>query len=435
MSEHKMIKTYVIEDDRLVVLLLKKMLPQWGYEVVGTSCDPNSIFEEVKELKPELLLVDIHLGNDITGIDVVKQLALKDDKAIIYLTGDLEDDTIAKAKDTYPIAYLKKPFEELQLKTILGITTPFFKKMKGKVSELNELQSLNEMQIAELNETNAHLITATFRERSLKKELENSNKLIEDQKRKIIDSINYALRIQQAIVPSDVDFAKHFEKYFCLYIPKDVVSGDFPWLMQFENYIYFAAIDCTGHGVPGAMMSMIGNLILNGIIQQSDNALTPSEVLLKLHQSVVSTLKQDAPDNTTADGMDAALCRLDLQKKELIFSGAHLPLQLLRKGEVQTFKGSKFPIGGMQYKNKNNYEDYIISLEKGDRIYIYSDGIVDQMGGEEDKKWKTSSLVNFIIENQNLSIQELKKVLYHTFNEYKGSTKQMDDVLVIGVEF
>ena len=162
MSENKMIKTYVIEDDRLVVLLLKKLLPQWGYELVGSSCYIDNIIQEVKDSQPELFLVDIHLGNGIKGINVVKQLALKDDKAIIYLPGNLEDDTIEKAKDTHPIAYLKKPFEEAQLKTILNITTPFFKRMKGKVSELNELQCLNEMQIAELNETNAHLITATF---------------------------------------------------------------------------------------------------------------------------------------------------------------------------------------------------------------------------------------------------------------------------------
>lgn len=434
MSLSKGIKTYIIEDDQLVIVLLKKMLPKWGYEVVGASCEEQQIVKDVSVLNPELLLVDIHLGNNTTGIQVIQSLKLGDDKAIIYLTGDLEDDTIDKAKDTHPIAYLKKPFEEAQLKTILSITTPFFEKMKGKMGQLEEQKSLNEMQIAELNETNAHLITATFRERSLKKELENSSKLIQDQKRKIVDSINYALHIQQAIIPSDADFRKILDKYFSLYLPKDVVSGDFPWMLQHQNYLYFAAIDCTGHGVPGAMMSMIGNLILNGIIQQSNTVLNPSEVLLQLHQSVVKTLKQDAPDNTTADGMDAALCRLNMDTQELLFAGAHLPLQLLREGEVTTYKGSKFPIGGVQYKNKNEYEDHSIQLKAKDRIFVYSDGIVDQMGGERGKKWKTKSLVQFIQNTAHLNMDECKDALYQTFMDYKGDTRQLDDVLVIAVE-
>jgi serine phosphatase RsbU (regulator of sigma subunit) len=435
MSEHKKVKTYIIEDDRFTFSLLGKLLPKWDYEVVGGSVDKDQVQEDIKALKPDLLLVDIHIGHAYTGIDLVKLMNASSQIPVIYLTGDLEEDTINQAKETLPIAYLKKPFIEADLKNILNITAPLFSKIKEKISSLESQASLNEMQISELNETNAHLITATFRERALKTELENSNALIEEQKKKILDSINYALRIQQAIIPSTQDFLNTLGKSFVFYKPKDVVSGDFPWMKQVGDYIYYAAIDCTGHGVPGAMMSMIGNLILNGIIEKADDTpKTPAAILLELHQKVVATLKQDAEENKTADGMDAAFCRLNKVTNELVFAGAHLPLQLLRNGEITTIKGSKFPVGGTQYKNLNIYEDHTIQLQAGDRVFVYSDGIVDQMGGEDLKKWKTKSFNDFMCANQHVPMIDVGIKLEQTFNEYKGNYRQLDDVLVIGVE-
>jgi serine phosphatase RsbU (regulator of sigma subunit) len=313
----------------------------------------------------------------------------------------------------------------------VNMVLSFSSRQKSISEELN----MYKVQVEELTETNAHLITATFRERSLKKELEASKALIEEQSKKILDSINYSLRIQQSIIPAADIFTEALGDHFVYYRPKDVVSGDFPWMFKKDNCTYFAAVDCTGHGVPGAMMSMIGNLLLNSIVQNGQGCKTPSEILLELHRSVVRTLKQDAEGNKAADGMDAALCRIDFNSGELIFSGAHLPLFLLKNGELEVFKGDKFPVGGMQYRNRNTYVDHSIQLHKGDRVFVFSDGIIDQVGGPENMKWMSSSLKEFILANATLNMEELKAEVHRVFEEYKGANKQVDDVLLIGLQY
>ena len=133
--------------------------------------------------------------------------------------------------------------------------------------------------------------------------------------------------------------------------------------------------------------------------------------------------------------MDAALCRIDFETGELLFSGAHLPLFLLRNGELEVFKGDKFPVGGMQYRNRNSYSDHVIQLQKGDRVFVFSDGIIDQVGGPEKMKWMSASLREFISVNANLSMEELKEEVHRVFEEYKGDNKQVDDVLLIGLQY
>ncbi len=428
------IKILVIEDNSVIALLLITLLNKWGYNVVGTCDNGEQALLDYHQFKPDIMLVDIHLKGKMTGIEVVSTIKKEHELPIIYITADLNGETIEATKATMPSAYLKKPFDENQLMATIEIAMSLFTKSQGKVGKLKEELSMNTMLIDELTETNSHLITATFRERNLKKELEASKLLIETQSKKIHDSINYSLRIQQSIIPTAEVFAEALQKHFVFYKPKDVVSGDFPWLMKKGRYVYFGAIDCTGHGVPGAMMSMIGNLLLNAIVINGKECLTPSEILANLHKAVVQTLKQDAEGNKAADGMDASLCRIDYKNKELYFSGAHLPMLFLRNGELETFKGDKFPVGGMQYRNRNTYSDHVISLNTGDKFFIFSDGIIDQVGGDEKMKWMTSSLRDFIVENKDLTMDDFKDQIYKVFNDFKGENKQVDDILLIGVE-
>ncbi len=428
------IKIAIIEDNAMVVVLLKQVLTELNFDIVSVVDNGEDALIEYDLYKPDLMLVDIHLNGEMTGIDVVSKIKEKTDLPIIYLTGDLDSDVIQKCKDTFPSAYLKKPIDLEQLKVTIEIVLSTFTKQKKNTdklsAELGGMTAYNE----ELSDMNTHLIAATFRERGLKKELENSKALIELQSKKIHDSINYSLRIQQSIIPTAEVFAEALDKHFVFYRPKDVVSGDFPWLMKKDKYVYFGAIDCTGHGVPGAMMSMIGNLLLNAIVINGIECLTPSEILANLHKAVVQTLKQDAEGNKTADGMDASLCRIDYEKSELLFSGAHLPMLFLRDGELETFKGDKFPVGGMQYRNRNTYSDHIIPLKQGDKFFIFSDGIIDQIGGEEKMKLMTANLRLFIEENGALSMSDFGLAVEKMFYEFMGINKQVDDVLLIGVE-
>lgn len=248
----------------------------------------------------------------------------------------------------------------------------------------------------------------------------------------ITDSINYALRIQSALIPHPEDIKKHLPKSFMFYEPKDVVSGDFPWFYKQDHYIYFAAVDCTGHGVPGAMMSIIGCLLLNDLANNED-ALEPGELLNRLHKSVVSTLKQK-PGKSVADGMDMAMCRIDLNNCEVHFAGAHRPLYHLKKeGELEQIKGSPYPIGGMQYRNKNNFKNKVVKIQDGDSIYFFSDGLPDQFGGSDQRKFGPKRIREIITETEDFS--NLKSTIHHEYTEWKGDTKQIDDILLIGVKF
>jgi serine phosphatase RsbU (regulator of sigma subunit) len=308
-------------------------------------------------------------------------------------------------------------------------------------AQLNKLSKENEMLKlfnGELEATNSHLVAATWRERDMKKkladtieELHNTKIIVEAQNKRIAESINYSRKIQNAINPEETQLREYIKDSFILYKPKDVISGDFPWLYAKGRYLYLAAVDCTGHGVPGAMMSMIGSLLLNDIVN-GDKDLTPSEILMQLHLAVVKTLKQDAPGSNSSDGMDLGLCRIDLHGDELLFSGAHRPLLHVRNGEVEQIKGDKFPIGGMQYRGKNNYTDTIIKIEKGDAFYVFSDGLTDQTGGPENKKLMINYVRDITVKYAHIPQCDIKNIFNEEFEKWKGNNKQLDDVILIG---
>ena len=302
---------------------------------------------------------------------------------------------------------------------------------------------LEQMKIffAELESTNNHLVSATWRERDMKKKLAdtiaelNATKLVLDaQNKRITESINYSRKIQIAINPTESELREIFPKSFIFYIPKDVISGDFPWLFKFDKYVYIASVDCTGHGVPGAMMSMIGNLLLNDIVNKG-NLLLPSEILQKLHLAVVHTLKQNLPDSNSNDGMDIALCRIVRNTGELFFSGAHRPLFISKQNQLECYSGDKFPIGGVQYKGKNTYTDVCLKLEKSDRVIIFSDGLPDQIGGEDKRKLMTKGVKEFFEKRNNSPFEILKTDLESEFAAWKANNKQIDDVLLMAIEF
>lgn len=303
--------------------------------------------------------------------------------------------------------------------------------------ELEDLKII----FSEIEATNNHLIAATWRERDMKKklaeineELNKTKEVVENQKKRIEESINYSRKIQSAINPAESDIHAVFPKSFILYHPKDIISGDFPWIYKSENYYYAACVDCTGHGVPGAMMSMIGNLLLNDIINNGEELL-PSEILLKLHHAVVGTLKQDLPGSNSNDGMDLGLCRINIKEKTIDFSGAHRPLFFLREGILTSFGGDKFPVGGIQYKGKNKYTDHCVEFAEGDRIFLFTDGFPDQIGGEHKRKLMTNGFSNLLVANASVPMTEVKNNLLQVYNDWKGNLKQIDDVLVIGIEF
>jgi len=259
---------------------------------------------------------------------------------------------------------------------------------------------------------------------------------IQEKNKAITESINYAKRIQTAILPNTKFVQEYLPNSFIFYRPKDVVSGDFPWFFKKGDDIFIAAVDCTGHGVPGALLSFIGYFTLNNVVDHYDN-LNAGEVLDKLHEGVRTTLKQDRIDTDARDGMDIALCKINLQKNILEFAGAHRPLYLLRGNELTQYKGSHKAIGGIPLgkKPEADFENHLINLQAKDRVFFFSDGLPDQVSGETGRKYQASRIRELLVANYDVKIFDYENLIYEDFIAYKGDYKQVDDILLIGIEF
>ncbi len=258
---------------------------------------------------------------------------------------------------------------------------------------------------------------------------------IKDKNIKISDSINYAQRIQSSILPDTNFIQEFFPRSFIFYRPKDVVSGDFPWFFHKDGISYVAAVDCTGHGVPGALISFIGYFLLNNIVNEFTHY-NAAEVLEELHQAVRITLRQDKEGATGRDGMDLALCIVDKENKTLQYAGAHRPLYLLRKGELHEYAGTRKAIGGIPLRKKveRDFENHLINYEDEDKIFIFSDGLPDQFGGENGRKYQARRIRENLTNNPDASMAHFARLFPQDFYEWMGDERQIDDVLLIGVE-
>ena len=274
-------------------------------------------------------------------------------------------------------------------------------------------------------------------EEEQKHELEKSYRIIASKNKNISDSIHYAKRIQDAMIPSRTEVSKAFKEGYVFFRGKDVVSGDFPFMIthEEEEVVYIASVDCTGHGVPGALISIIGNFLLNDIIK-NHNYEQPGDMLKALHYGVVDALNQEQEGSLTNDGMDIALLKVDKKQKQIAFSGAHRPLIRIKNGEVEEIKGSRLSIGGTHYTSRGKkmlFKTELIQYEEGESFHFFSDGLPDQFG-EEGKKYGPKRIREFYKKHSHLPLDQMGEKLEKDFDDWKGEHKQMDDVLVIGIK-
>lgn len=258
--------------------------------------------------------------------------------------------------------------------------------------------------------------------------IEEQKLIVEEKNTEILDSITYAKRIQTAILPPSKLVKEHLKDSFILYKPKDIVAGDFYWLECKDGKVLFAAADCTGHGVPGAMVSVICNNGLNRSVREY-GLTDPGKILDKTREIVTSEFNKS--DEDVKDGMDIALCVID--DLNLKYAGAHNPLWIIRKGatEIEETKADKQPIG--KYANTTQFRTNDISINKGDTIYIFSDGYVDQFGGEKEKKFKSKAFKQLLLSIQDKTMEEQKLIIDNVFEKWRGNIEQIDDVCIIGV--
>lgn len=261
--------------------------------------------------------------------------------------------------------------------------------------------------------------------------IENKN-IIEHQHREITDSIRYAQKIQWAVLPSKDELNRSFVKNYVIFQPKDDISGDFYWTTSIKDHEIIVTADCTGHGVPGGFMSMLGISLLNDIIIEQKNY-APASILDKLREKVIQSLKQKGKEGEQKDGMDMTICILNTKTKILKYASANHVMYLLRESELIEYKGNKFPVGifGNQLEPFSEQE---IQLIKSDRIFTFTDGLPDQFGGDKGKKFKYQQLRNIIIESRQLSLQEQGTLLEKSFVQWKGKLEQTDDVTLIAFE-
>jgi len=256
----------------------------------------------------------------------------------------------------------------------------------------------------------------------------------------ITDSIKYAQRIQEAVLPVKDDIRDILPSSFILYKPKDIVSGDFYWFTKKGNSVIVAAVDCTGHGVPGAFMSLIGSDLLNNIVEVQ-GIVKPVHILKAMHKGIVDTLKKDKKSSATVDGMDLAICAVDLKKKTLEYAGAGCPLILIKKGVIELIKGNNYPIGMVfdrkrkpsVYETEEKLLSHKTKLSKGDTFYIFSDGYCDQFGGEDGKKFMGGPFMDLLADIQPKAMSQQEALLYENIEKWRGDNRQIDDMLVIGV--
>jgi serine phosphatase RsbU (regulator of sigma subunit) len=261
--------------------------------------------------------------------------------------------------------------------------------------------------------------------------IEKHRDLLIVQNKQITDSIQYAKRIQTAVLPSSKIIEEYLPDNFIFFKPRDIVSGDFYFIKKVDSTLIMAAIDCTGHGVPGAFMSMLGMTLLNEIVSRKEIT-RPNQALEELRKHVKEALKQTGEDNEQKDGMDLAFCAIELSTNMLQFAGAHNPVWIFHEKILIELPADHMPIG--IYQKERPFTNQQLQLYKGDIIYLFTDGFMSQFGGPKDEKFKTHRFRKLLTNIHTLPMDKQKDILEKKFDEWKGSLNQIDDVLVIGIQ-
>lgn len=376
-----------VDDSRVNHEVITKLINDGGLDIIS-AFDGKQAIETANQRLPDLILLAIIMPG-MDGYEVCEELKSNSqtkDIPVIFLTSKLQSEDINKGFEVGAVDYITKPYNTTEL--LLRIST--------------------------------HL------------KIKSSKDILEKKNINIAASINAAKRIQNAILPSDQQMKELLQEYFVLFKPRDVVSGDFYWMKQIENQIVVAAADCTGHGVPGAFTSMLSIALLNDIVRRP-GILRPDLVLNELRKEIKTSLRQSEKQHSAKDGMDIALCIINIENMEMQFAGANRPLCLIRNNEIIYIKPDRMPIA--IYLKEKPFTNHKSKLQVKDIIYIYSDGYSDQFGGKKNEKFQSVNFRQLLLEIHKKDLAEQKEILDRTFNEWKGvKNKQLDDVLVIGIK-
>jgi sigma-B regulation protein RsbU (phosphoserine phosphatase) len=381
------------------------------YEVHLASSGQEGI-EILRKHEIKVIITDQRMP-EMTGIQFLEKIISDYPYSIrMILTGFSDIEAIIQAINTGRIyRYITKPWNKEELKMNID-----------KAIETYQLRSQNRNLIHDLREANQTL-EQKVRERTQKIELQN---------REITCSIQYASRIQSALLYPDTDLKRLFQSYFILNRPKDIVSGDYYWMAGKDDQALVAVADCTGHGVPGAFMSILGVSLLNEIINKT-LILRANEILNQLRGQVIKSLHQTGRNDETRDGMEMALCIIDFGKMKIQFAGAFRPLYLLRNGDMLELNGDNMPIG-IYEDEESSFTNKELPFKKGDVIYLFTDGYLHQMGGDNRKTFKSQNFKKLLLDIHTFPLQKQRELLEEKLNVWQGDLEQVDDILVVGIK-
>ncbi|MGB0390044.1 MAG: SpoIIE family protein phosphatase [Salibacteraceae bacterium] len=402
-KEVKKTNILVVEDEGGMALLVTRVLEKLGYSVLKVETTGQGAIDSARINKPDLILMDIYLEGEMTGIQAAEAILNATNIPVIYATSDGDEQTIKNARSTYPLGYILKPYNKNILKSTIEVAL-----------------SIKEVE----NRKN--------------QELQNAYDTISNQTNELLESFKAAKDIQSAILPSEDSFTQEKDNSFILNLPKESLGGDFFWYKNLNNSNkLFAVIDCTGHGVPGALMSILVNYQLSktlGQLKEGDELGTifnhVDQVLSNTFQGNVVGIDSNDINDLNA-GFDASMCLYNPRTRVLNYCGAKRPLIIIRNGLMIELKGNRSSVG-LYILNEKKFESEEIQLESGDHVYLFSDGYTDQMGGEFEKRFKIRPFKKLLQEISKEKPEVQKQILEEKFINWKGNSEQMDDVLVLG---
>lgn len=399
---------------------LKKISDDPELELVFTDInmpvmDGLTLLAKIREISPVTKSVVVSAYGDVKNIRTAMNRGAFD---FITKPIDLEDLEKTLLKALMEIEILKQGMEAKN-----RLQQALEEKAKAQGEALFNLQEKEKL-ILKQNE----MLETQVRERTV--EIRQQKDLIELKNREILDSIHYAKRLQEAILPGKAVLDQLFSDNFLIYYPKDIVAGDFYWFSATNPKVIVAA-DCTGHGVSGALMSMLGMSLLNQIVNV-ENITRPDLILNRLHQDVVIALNQQ--ENDSREGMDIAVCTFDEKNISLSFAGANRPCWIIRQGELMMISGDKMPVGGFSTEKRDDFTLKQESLRPGDRLVLLTDGYADQFGGELGKKFMTRRLRELVLVTSSMGLPDQRSALVRNFYDWKGDQEQLDDVLILGLQ-
>jgi len=369
--------------------------------------------EIMKESSIHLVITDQRMPG-MTGTEFLEKIvSLYPDCIRIVLTGFSDMEAIIQAVNKGKIySYISKPWNRDELKITID-----------RGLEVYTLKKQNQLLIEDLKKAN----------QNLEQKVKERTRQIEQQRNNITDSIHYASRIQNALLPQGDEMLGLLPPHFILNKPKDIVSGDYFWISHLNHSMIVAVADCTGHGVPGAFMSIMGINFLNEIANSLET-IRASEILNQLRGKLIKSLRQSGHKDETRDGMEIALCVLDFDRNKLQYSGAFRPMYLLRKKELFVIKGDRMPIG-IYDENEVSFTNKEMQFKLNDIIYLFSDGYVDQIGGPDRKTFRSKRFKKLLLKIHQMPLDEQKEILEKEYDKWRSDLEQIDDIMVMGIRF